>query len=210
MPNFTPPTHNARSFNCPQPGCGVLAHHIWGAAMVTMGGTSRAEDFMFSICSACGKLSVWKGGTLIYPAVVTAPPPNPDMPAAILADYEEARQIANMSARGSVALLRLAIQKLCVHLGQAGKNLNDDIGALVKAGLPPRVPEALDALRVIGNNAVHPGQIDLTDDAAMANALFEMVNFVVEKMVTEPKQIDELYKKLPPGALEAIKKRDGA
>jgi hypothetical protein len=62
---------------------------------------------------------------------------------------------------------------------------------------------------VIGNNAVHPGQIDLRDDKATAIKLFNLVNLIVEAMIATPKHIEQMYEKLPSGALKAIEKRDG-
>jgi hypothetical protein len=47
------------------------------------------------------------------------------------------------------------------HLGESGKNLNTDIGNLVKEGLSVDIQQALDSLRVIGNESVHPGELDL-------------------------------------------------
>lgn len=105
-------------------------------------------------------------------------------------------------------MLRLCIQKLCQHLGEPGKDLNTDIGSLVKMGLAPGVQAALDAVRVIGNNAVHPGQIDLTDDIDTAAALFGLVNFISEKMISDAAEIKRLYDLLPAGALAQIQKRD--
>ncbi|WP_424033423.1 DUF4145 domain-containing protein [Methylocella sp.] len=49
------------------------------------------------------------------------------------------------------------MQKLCVELGEKGKNIDDDIANLVKKGLSPELQQALDILRVIGNEAVHHG-----------------------------------------------------
>lgn len=140
---------------------------------------------------------------------LTSPDPNPDLPDDIKRDYEEARQILASSPRGSAALLRLAIQKLCVHLEEKGENINEDIGALVAKGLPTMVQQALDLVRVIGNNAVHPGQIDLNDDKKVADKLFPLVNVIAEVMISQPNQIKTLYESvLPESQREAIEQRD--
>lgn len=162
-----------------------------------------------SKCASCNKVAIWVNDKIVYPSRGSAPLANSDMPEDIRKDYEEASSILEQSPRGAAALIRLAIQKLCKHLGQPGKNINDDIGALVKSGLDPRVQKALDAVRVIGNSAVHPGQIDLRDDKAIAETLFKLVNLVVEKTITEPKHVSEIYSSLPEGALKAIERRDG-
>ena len=60
-------------------------------------------------------------------------------------------------------------------LGEKGKKIDDDIASLVRKGLEPDIQQALDVVRVTGNNAVHPGQIILEDDKATAVALFELV-----------------------------------
>jgi len=130
------------------------------------------------------------------------------MPDDVKADYSEAREVLSSSPRAAVALLRLALQKLTIELGESGDNLNNDIGSLVRKGLLASVQKALDAVRVIGNNAVHPGQIDLKDDQATAIALFGLVNTIVEQMITQPRRVDELYRMLPESAREAIVRRD--
>ena len=66
----------------------------------------------------------------------------------------------------------------------------------------------MDVLRVVGNNAVHPGQIELKDDKATALKLFDALNLVVERLISTPKKIGELFQGLPDGALEQIEKRD--
>lgn len=93
-------------------------------------------------------------------------------------------------------------------LGQKGRDINDDIAALVKNGLSPRIQKALDICRVVGNNAVHPGKIDLNDTPDTAQSLFRMVNLIVEDRITHPKEIVELYGNLPEEQLKAVKDRD--
>ena len=161
-----------------------------------------------SSCINCNKISIWIGRKLVYPQKHDAPPANPDLPDGIREDYDEASSILNLSPRGAAALLRLAIQKLCKELGETGKNINNDIGALVSKGLSQDIQRALDTVRVIGNNAVHPGQIDLRDDRATAHSLFAFVNLIADKMISEPKRIKEAYKGLPESTREEIKRRD--
>ncbi|MBY3248903.1 DUF4145 domain-containing protein [Rhizobium laguerreae] len=168
----------------------------------------RIYNVNFSRCYECSDLAVWVFDRLIYPTTGEAPPPNPDLPDEIKADYLEASSILHLSPRGAAALVRLCIQKLCIHLNQPGKNINNDIKALVAAGLDERVQRALDAVRVIGNNAVHPGKIDIGDDLGMAQSLFRLLNVVAEKMISEPKHVDEVYALLPPTALAQIAERD--
>jgi len=67
----------------------------------------------------------------------------------------------------------------------------------------------LDVVRVIGNNAVHPGEISIDDNPEIAQALFGLINVIVENRIAEPKRIEALYASLPEGARNAIERRDG-
>lgn len=168
----------------------------------------RLRNCATAQCFNCDKVSIWIREKLIYPVVSNVLPANVDMPDDVRRDYEEAGTILNLSPRGAAALLRLAIQKLCKELGQPGENINADIKALVAAGLDKRVQQALDAVRVIGNSAVHPGKIDIRDDRATAESLFKLLNLIVDKTISEPKHVQEVYDSLPGNLLEAITKRD--
>jgi hypothetical protein len=161
-----------------------------------------------SQCFNCDRVSIWIHNRLMYPVVGNVVAANPDMPEDIKRDYEEAGSILNQSPRGAAALLRLAIQKLCKELGEPGDNINDDIKSLVSKGLDRRVQQALDAVRVIGNSAVHPGKIDISDDRATAESLFKLLNLIVDKTISEPKHVQEVYDSLPSNLVEAIAKRD--
>lgn len=147
---------------------------------------------------------------MISPAISHfGPEPSDDMPSDIRDDFNEARSIAGHSPRGGAALIRLCLQKLCKALGEKGDNINADIAALVARGLDAGIQQALDAVRVIGNNAVHPGTIDLKDDKETVESLMELVNFVVDAMITQPKKRQALYSRIPASTQAAIAKRDG-
>jgi len=166
------------------------------------------HNVYFSQCFNCDDIAIWIADHLVYPARGEATAPNPDMPAEIARDYLEASSILDLSPRGSAALLRLAIQKICMYLGGSGDNINNDIAWLVSNGLDVRVQQALDVVRVVGNNAVHPGQIDLQDDRATAERLFGLVNLISEVMISQPRHVAKMYESLPETVRTAIEKRD--
>ncbi len=184
-------------------------------------GTVEIRTLRLLKCQTCSKATLeetiewsedWYPGyeppvNILYPVETNPPLPAKDMPKSIAPLYNEARAVLPRSPRASAALLRLAIQKLCQHLGKSGKDLNTDIGELVRDGLSPRVQQALDSVRVIGNNAVHPGSIDLDENPKQGETLFKLVNFIVEEMITRPREIDEIYNSLPQNQLDQIKQR---
>lgn len=167
------------------------------------------KEWIVTKCQRCANVVVWYGGNMIYPRKMIAPLPNSDMDDQIKADYIEAGTVFSDSPRAAAALLRLALQKLCRQLGEKGENINEDIKKLVAKGLNPLVQKSLDALRITGNNAVHPGEINLEEEPEKVLKLFELLNFIANKMITEPREIENFYSALPEGALDAVKKRDG-
>lgn len=169
----------------------------------------KLENVFVSACRSCGRLSIWIHDRLVFPGSLAGPAPSPDLPPDLAEDFEEARRVVDLSPRGAAALLRLLVQKLCKHLGEPGDNINADIGSLVRKGLDSSVQQALDAVRVIGNEAVHPGQMDLQDDRDTALLLFELVNDIVAQMISRPNRAREIYAKLPQAKRDAIAKRDG-
>ena len=167
----------------------------------------EAENLNLSECYVCSKISVWVHHAIASPLLRVGPLPNSDMPPEIARDFEEARGIVGLSARGAAALLRLCVQKMCDHLGHKGKTIDDAISALVAGGLNPVVQQALDAVRVIGNEAVHPGTMDLRDDIETAQKLFKLVNIIVDRTISDPKQVSEIYDGLPETKRAAIDAR---
>lgn len=65
----------------------------------------------------------------------------------------------------------------------------------------------LDIVRVTGNNAVHPGTMDLNDNPERVITLFKLVNAIVEETITLDRIIEEAQASLPEGAREGIAKR---
>jgi len=207
---YTPPAFQLPAFHCPF--CGVLCRQYWTDTWYHDNGAfTPFNELKFAHCEGCRKRSVWHNGKMVYPDVSGITPPNTDLSVEIQADYNEAASILNRSPRGSAALLRLCVQKLSKQLGEPGENINTDIASLVKKGLSPKIQQALDVVRVVGNNAVHPGELDLKDNREVAIQLFKLINLIAEKMITEPKEVDEIYSAVVPDATkEAIKKRDGS
>ncbi|MBI2084298.1 MAG: DUF4145 domain-containing protein [Candidatus Aenigmarchaeota archaeon] len=208
---YYPPAFYETSFNCPH--CRVYSRQVWSNIWreikeVNSPSHIQVSGLISAFCEHCKEFSLWLNGEIVYPELTSISPPNEDLSESIKQDYLEAGSIVNKSPRGAAALLRLSIEKLVNQLESNGKDLNEKIGLLVDRGLPTEIQQSLDILRVIGNNAVHPGQLDLKDDIKTATRLFEIVNIIAQDRITNPKQIKEIYSKLPKETLESIKKRD--
>lgn len=206
------PSFRETAFTCPH--CEAYAQMRWAALCVVTNGIDLTRASL-AHCVRCDGESVWwasssgaSDGVMVYPGVTAAPMPHEDMPDTVRQDYEEARQIASISPRAAAALLRLCIEKLCIALNAEGTNINAQIAYLVRQGLPPRIAQAMDVVRVTGNNAVHPGQMDDEDISGVSATLFTLVNIIVEDRITRPQMVDDIYASLPQSALAAIERRD--
>ena len=201
--NYIAPDKKLQSFTCPH--CNTVslmqyAYHIFQDDInLSLGNepiTSKKLKLTIARCENCHNKILWIDDEYIYPDII-AEDANEDMPDSVKQLYDEASLIYNKSPRAACALLRLAIDRLCNELG------------LVKKGLPKTVQQALDVVRVVGNKAVHPGQIAFdVDDKNTATMLMRLLNIIVERMITEPKEIDSLYQGLPESVRNAIENRD--
>jgi len=214
---FVPPEFKLEAFHCPV--CGTYAHMEWYQLLSHNYSTLYYE----AKCSCCKKPSLWRvtefnssqfgrhdtAGSLLFPDNGVASLPEHDMPDDVKQDYQEAAQIFSRSPRGAAALLRLGLQKLCKHLGEDGKNINSDIRNLAaKNLLPPLVVKVADTVRITGNNAVHPGEMSDEDFDHVASKMFDLLNFIVKKAITEPKELQHLYELIPEGPRMDAELRD--
>ena len=161
----------------------------------------------FAVCQNCNEISIWINQKMVYPKTRLTPLPNKDLSDEIKADCEEASKIMQDSPRGACALLRLALQKLMIHLGE-DKNLDKAIQSLIdKQKIDKTLQKALDSVRVIGNSAIHPNELDVKDNVEIAAALFKIINYIAEKILSDKREIEEIYSLLPESAKRENRKK---
>ena len=211
---YIAPDRNLGSFTCPH--CQTLSlmsfrsHHFPDEVNLSSNTITENQNILhIARCYNCRKKIVWIDNEYIYPNIV-AEEVNPDLPESVKQLYNEAGLIYNQSPRAACALLRLAIDRLCNELGETDRDINKNIGALVEKGLPKKVQQALDFVRVVGNKAVHPGVIAFdVDDANTAKTLMRLINMIGQSMITDPKEIEDMYNQLPESTKKSIERRDG-
>jgi hypothetical protein len=232
MKDVTTPSSagKGRSFDCPH--CGAFARQYSGKTywwdgekpdtISTNAATNRTGEVVTNVnhmevvkkfdlykCEACKRFSIWIGSELVYPKSSQAPKPLDEMPNDVKRDFNEARLVVEDSPRSAAALLRLAIQRLLEHLDADGRSLHQQIGDLVEEGrISPRVQRALDSVRVVGNESVHPGVMDMDDDRETAIALFKLVNTIVDETLRRDRVIEDMYDSLPENKRKGIEDRD--
>ena len=208
--DYITPVFQKEAFHCPV--CNVYAHQSWySTSYYSRGGFTGIDILETALCSHRNNYSFWIKGNLSYPLQITAPLAHKDMPETVWEYYNEARAISASSPRASAALLRIAAKKLCESLAEDEPNLNRAIGSLSKKGLPQNVIKSLDTVRIVGNEGgAHEGQIDLTgeDNIEIVDRLFWLINFIVEKTITEPSEIESAFSSLPENKRQAAEKRD--
>lgn len=169
-----------------------------------------STSLAISTCQACKDFTLWVNKEVVYPRNIIVDVPNSDMDKDIQDLYNEAAIILFDSPKGAAAILRLALQKLLLQLGEENSKIDRNIKSLVEKGLNPKIQKALDFVRVVGNQAVHPGEINLDDNKEIAIALFKILNLIANDMITVPKEMDDLYNDIiPDDVKDQIDQRDG-
>jgi len=194
------PAFRNDSFLCPH--CGVVSQQLWphvqlGYRMPNADTRHFSEDqFTVSLCVNCQQPSFWHNKRLVYPSKYPLPPVE-SMPERVREIYEEAQSVLYQSPRASASLMRLAIEQLmCEVAACSGKSLHELIEER-KDELGPRLYTMAVGLRLVGNEAVHVGQIDFDEDPEVAELLFYFINRISERLIEEQKMIDKIREVLP-------------
>ena len=209
--NYINPHFNEEAFNCPH--CKVYAKMQWQVFYVSHN-YHQVEGYSFfrSTCYHCKRNMIWyikdEKPKIFFPREV-AIYPEENMPENIREIYEEASMVLGDSHRAACALLRLALQELMKYLKEniegynelKIENLNQAIEEVIKIGnfyqaQKETLKKAMDSVRLIGNRAVHPSELDINDNSEIANILFEMLNFIVGEIITKPKEMEEKLNRL--------------
>lgn len=228
LESFFPEFHKD-SFYCPR--CKVLVQHNWYRIYknednkvnviklnlkrieprIVTSSHIRSWDLEISVCTRCEQYTVWENGKIIFPNTSNLPEPNEDMPEDVKIIYREAMNVFKYSPRASAALLRLAIETMIPQLDEFNikkAKLNTMIAELVKKDIPEHVQQGLDAIRIYGNEGIHPGEIALNENQETVMFLFDLINIMVDELITRKKKIRAFYEKLPEGKIKGILRRD--
>jgi hypothetical protein len=208
--SYVPPQFEEDAFHCPH--CEAYANQKWQPISWSRGrGKYSPYNAKISNCTMCDEHTFWVNEKLIHPPESPAPLPNDDMPEEVENEYIQARNVVAQSPKAAAALLRLSMEKLTQNLtGNEDESLYNNIGQLLdNERIDDRIQQALDSVRVTGNDYVHAGEIYPDDDPETALRLFQLVNMIVEMTISRENLIDEAYSEIPENKLEGIQQRDG-
>lgn len=150
---------------------------------------------------------------LVHPfnVVRTAPP---EVPKDIREDFQEAAAVLSVSEKASAALSRRCLQNLLNERSITGKNLSDQIDAVLPK-LPTDLAENVDYIRVVGNFAAHPIKsqsmgivVDVESGEASWNLdmLEELFDFFYVRPARTKEKRDKMDKKLKDSGKPPLKK----
>lgn len=93
--------------------------------------------------------------------------------------------------------IRRALEAICIERGERGKNLNDDLERLSKAGVfPPIVAEIAHELRDVGNTGAHAKSQEVKEK--QIQAIDDFFHLVVNYVYEAPARLEEYRNLLNP------------
>lgn len=142
-------------------------------------------------CTVCGNFLFVLKDELVWPER-PAIPPSKYLPEESRDAYMEAQRVIDRSARCACAMLRLALERLAIHLGADEKlPLARKIESLQ---IPERYRSLAEACRIVGNDAVHEGALDYRSDDSyeLAKSLSQYINLLADLLIGAPAEADEI------------------
>jgi len=213
------------SYACPR--CGALTNHLDEDGLGGQEISFDGQKFLTLTCRGCKQSSLLHrysrmikrengpgsyriyGEKWLYPKQNIFPRPENDMPDIVKELYFEASDIFADSPRGGSALLRLALQHLLRHFGVEEKQLDKAIRKLAEmTQFNENIIRAADTIRITGNNAVHPGELNEADIDGIGSKLFGLLNYLVRQGITEPKNIESIYSQIPEAPRRSAEQKD--
>ncbi len=160
--------------------------------------------FYFENCEICQETSIYNAitGEKIHPNTTSIKKPNSDMPQNIKDLYVEASSVFEMSPRSSLAIIRLALDLLCIELGADKKDsLYNKVEWLHNENvIDSELKDLAHGVRGLGNDAVHPRNIDEEINKDDAMLVFELINIIVDEKITKVNRKKELVNKFKPSS----------
>lgn len=213
MSEHVAPDFKKDAFNCPH--CRAYADQKWNDLTTSAHfkysnhSTKNLPGLVHTAkCKRCGRLTIWHNKKKVYPRKGSVSKPAKDMPEEIKEQFNEARAVFEESPQAAGGLLRVCLEKLLEHLEAEGGTSHDKIGYLVDNGLNEEIQKAMDSVRLIGNDHSHSGEIFMNDSREAVSSMFDLINTVVIREITEPKNIDEIWDKVPDNKKKGVKDRD--
>ena len=148
----------------------------------------------FSQCNSCEEYAIWVNDRIVYPQAIIRIPKD-DMPDQIKTFYRQASSISSQCPPASAALLRTVLEMLCTELNYTEGSLKQRIEKMKNDGkIDDELHDAMQSVRIVGNNAVHAGQIEVDDSKEVVKVLFEIIDDITLDLFTKPKRRKELSK----------------
>ena len=192
--------------------CTITTQHQWRAleskdilGIMHYTDLEGLGNFKISICYNCEGIAMWHNDKTIFPNTSHQPSAHTEMPEQIKLIYEEAAIISRLSPRASCALMRHALEELVKNIGYKDR-LFDSIGQMYEEGLiDDAIKDALDIVRLTGNDSLHSNQIDMSDQTNV-DYMFILINEIVESLIALPKRRKGMLEKFGENRLDSIKK----
>lgn len=155
-------------------------------------------ELHLSVCAGCGIELAWQNDKNLCPPFTLISPPDREVPLDVKADYNEARKIYKYSSRGAATLLRIALEKLLIHLklGSSSADLSSMVNELSqkkKANLvecPDHIIAGLVRTCVSEKGTYSTKAINEIENPKDVEILFHLINEITEEFIKKKRRID--------------------